>query len=114
MNSIKYISIKSKEAAEIIGKYSISSITLDDYDKVRVKDIDNNDIIMLKSEYNTLSQLATEYFNSEKIPCECCDGTGNTEILDCKSPLVSNCCGGCFKTAPCLECNGSGLIYNLY
>lgn len=42
------------------------------------------------------------------IECENCN-EGMMDIMDCKD-WSNECCGGCYKTVRCDECNGTGLI----
>lgn len=40
--------------------------------------------------------------------CHVCEGTGYHEYRNCNKP-ISDCCGGCYKTEWCDECNATGL-----
>jgi hypothetical protein len=41
--------------------------------------------------------------------CERCDGEGTVYVMNCFNNS-SECCGGCYKSETCEDCNGSGEI----
>jgi len=40
------------------------------------------------------------------VLCDECNGEGTEEEINCVNPS-SECCGGCYKTVDCSECDGS-------
>lgn len=44
-----------------------------------------------------------------EVDCECCDGSGIIEIMKCRNNS-NECCGGCFESVNCDECNGNGKL----
>jgi hypothetical protein len=41
--------------------------------------------------------------------CENCEGEGTVDVMNCQNNS-SECCGGCYKSETCEDCNGSGEI----
>ena len=56
------------------------------------------------SEYDSLVAKQQQV----KIECQECSGSGELDKLRCSSMLSSDCCGGCYTTEDCSECNGQG------
>jgi hypothetical protein len=46
-----------------------------------------------------------------KIDCEECYGNGTYDVgPECYQP-ASSCCGGCYKTYQCEDCDGNGYVW---
>ncbi len=47
----------------------------------------------------------------EKIECPECEGAGIVSVFQECGRVASMCCGSCFETIVCEECNGEGEVY---
>lgn len=47
-----------------------------------------------------------------EVDCYFCEGSGFLEYQDCDQP-ASMCCGGCYTTNECDECNGTGKKFEI-
>jgi DnaJ-class molecular chaperone len=80
-----------------------------------VVDSENDEIIVLTVETksfivgpNEIEHCPDEY----ESECDQCNGTGEMDVLNCFTN-TNECCGGCFKTIECHECDGTGMITKL-
>jgi len=45
------------------------------------------------------------------MKCLNCDGVGTVEIMNCHD-YSNECCGGCYITMMCDDCQGTGNVYS--
>jgi len=45
------------------------------------------------------------------MKCSNCNGIGTVEIMNCND-YSNNCCGGCYITMMCDDCQGTGNIHS--
>ena len=45
------------------------------------------------------------------MKCSNCDGVGTVEIMNCHD-YSNECCGGCYITMMCDDCQGTGNVYS--
>jgi hypothetical protein len=45
------------------------------------------------------------------MKCSNCDGVGTVEIMNCHD-YSNECCGGCYITMMCDDCQGTGDVYS--
>lgn len=45
------------------------------------------------------------------MKCSNCDGVGTVEIMNCHD-YSNECCGGCYITMICDDCQGTGDVYS--
>ena len=58
-------------------------------------------------------KTSTEYKkfkDNYQIPCNICEGTGDTEVGPICWKPASECCGGCYETIACTSCEQTGYI----
>jgi len=96
-------SFEQGDSVEIISKKTFGIVEGIENGKIIVTTIDHK---TLELELNDIQK----HDSTIEIDCDECDGSGETDVLDCRTNS-NDCCGGCYKTINCDRCNGSGTIH---
>ena len=91
------------DSVEIISKKTFGIVDGIQNGKIIVTTIDHK---TLELEFNEVEK----YNGTIEMCCDECHGTGETDVLDCQTNS-NECCGGCYKTINCNNCNSSGTIH---
>ena len=78
-----------------------------------IEHVERNKVIVLLINQKTIQiqPFECELLESDEIELDCseCDGTGMIDVMRCRNASM-DCCGGCYESETCFECEGSGTM----
>ena len=79
-------------------------ISEEDYKKAGKQLFENGKLLVENKHFEVVDLDEDDMFEGD---CDCCDGKGTVEEMDCNNQSNEG-CGGCVKDVSCDNCDGSG------